>query len=580
MEWRDEGSAFEVVFHPGSQRFPRGRSGPWFLLWVVLGALVLSSGCKCPLPAPPVVIDIHTHLFNARYLPIKGIAESRGIPSDVAGGLEFLVLHMAGDSHLTEAAGTYPEDPEETELDFQLLKRIPTLTPPEARKQVIQRIQGRLSKAGDPLKGIKGLALSKTHVDEIHALRRFARRALLAPKAEEPLTAEELVQVLEEAGLLTDTHSSEAHPLILRGTLGTVEGYIAFFFSALSSERTLLKAYHVCYPEVTLSVHEMMDMAATYGTSPEFPFQDQVSKMLALQGEAEPPILTFAAFDPFRRKDALAIAQASFTKGVVGFKFYPPDGYRPAGNEIPSMDHPKSVDSEWNSRYLNLTNKELDEWNDQFFCYCQANEIPILVHCTPSGMEAVTSSKGDPGYGTLMASPYYWKTVLASHPTLRVCFGHSGGAEFWFNRTPVNGDPGWTFGDEVLALCETYPNVYCDAAYWETLLTDNGVQRLQERLRDLTATRPTLKSRLMYGTDWWMIAMEPGHSQYLHKMVDVFADPSLKSWRDSFFAGNAARFLNLKKLGNDPRLDLRIRGELIKIVDKVDEVSSKFVNDK
>ena len=42
-------------------------------------------------------IDIHTHVFNVRYLPIEGIIRSRGVPEFVARGLAKLLNGTTGD---------------------------------------------------------------------------------------------------------------------------------------------------------------------------------------------------------------------------------------------------------------------------------------------------------------------------------------------------------------------------------------------------------------------------------------------------------------------------------------------------
>src|SRR5258707_957803 len=76
------------------------------LQFVVGISSVLLAGCQCTKPVlcntPPVVIDAHSHLFNANYLPVREICISRGVPRLAAEAIEIIVLFLTGDSHLGE----------------------------------------------------------------------------------------------------------------------------------------------------------------------------------------------------------------------------------------------------------------------------------------------------------------------------------------------------------------------------------------------------------------------------------------------------------------------------------------------
>jgi predicted TIM-barrel fold metal-dependent hydrolase len=305
-------------------------------------------------------------------------------------------------------------------------------------------------------------------------------------------------------------------------------------------------------------------MQATYGgQQPDFEFQRQVDKMLALQRENPGRILTLGAFDPFRRAQALPYAKDQHAKGVAGFKFYPPSGYRPAKNDIPPMDRPRAVKEHWNSRYLNLADSDLNRINMEFFDWCADNDIPIFVHCTPEGFEATK------GYGLLMCDPVYWKTVLAKHHNLRVCFGHAGGSGLYLGYPPKGSDyheVSAAYGEAIAKLCEQYPNVYCEAGYWQELLEDSARDKVQAKLRELFRTYPKLKHRLVYGTDWFMLAQEKKHRAYLSQMAVAFEHPDLQAAAPYFFAANFARFLKLDALATDPRLDPAQHSEFAKLI--------------
>jgi predicted TIM-barrel fold metal-dependent hydrolase len=274
---------------------------------------------------------------------------------------------------------------------------------------------------------------------------------------------------------------------------------------------------------------------------------------LALQNENPGTLLTFAAYDPFRREESVATAKDAYDRGVIGFKFYPPSGYRPAQNEFPSRDRKGTVPEQWDSRYAGTTAAQLDKTNDEFFAFCEARHVPIFVHCTPEGFESV------PSYGSLMCDPVYWTNVFLKYPKLRVCFGHSGGTGLWFNET--NNSQSTEFGKTIIQLC-TNVNVYCDAGYWQSVLSEEGLGKLKQQLPQLLSDFPHMKQKLIYGSDWFMISTLDDYQSYLCRMAMAINAVPDKQFKIDFFGGNAARYLNVNALWDDPRLPARARASL------------------
>jgi hypothetical protein len=66
-----------------------------------------------------------------------------------------------------------------------------------------------------------------------------------------------------------------------------------------------------------------------------------------------------------------------------------------------------------------------------------------------------------------------------------------------------------------------------------------------------------------------MVTQEGNFAEYLARMARVFATPELAPYRDGFFSGNAARFLKLDELADDPRLPASSRSELAALVAKL-----------
>lgn len=498
---------------------------------------------------PPVVIDIHTHLFNARYVPLRDIAVSRGVPQPIAAILEKLLLAICGDSKLAEPSA------QSVSSDFVIaeagqLTRRNAKASASARAAVVREV----FRPHDLRK-----ILTTAEIDQLedYIARQLKVRSKRGPDAK--FSWDEIAEALEVIGILADQHGDKVQQMGL-----PLEGYLRFIGTMLTSERGIAEALHRTYPSVDLFVHHMMDLEHSYGQSPLFPFSRQIDKMLALDTANSGRSLMFAAFDPFRREQALPLAQRAYSLGAAGFKFYPPCGYRPTNNtNFPSIELPGTVKEHWNSRYAGITPDQLDAWNEGFFSFCESNNIPIFVHCTPHGFESVT------GYGGLMADPVHWRPVLTKHPNLRLCFGHSGGEGGWFDAKG-EGNLGTNYSAEVVRLCVKFPNVYCEAAYLDPILTDSGLRRFQTNLVHVLRQHPGLSKKLMYGTDWHMLTQEDKHPHYLRQFNAVFDHPELVAIKADFFAGNAARYLRLRDLANDQRLNAVLRKNLVTILKRLD----------
>lgn len=515
--------------------------------------LLLLVGCcttsvTIPNP-PPVVIDIHTHLFNARYVPLREIAVSRGVPRPIAAILAKLLLAICGDSQLAEPGA------QSISSDFVIaeagqLARRNAKASASARAGVVREVF-----QPHDFKTI----LEPAEIDQLRAYFRGQLKLRTKRTSAAELSWDEIAEALEIIGILADQHGDKAQQMGL-----PIEGYLRFFGTMLTSERGIAEALHRTYPSVDLFVHHMMDLEHSYGQPPSFPFSRQIQKMFALDTANNGRSLTFAAFDPFRREQALPLAQHAYSLGAAGFKFYPPCGYRPAGNaNFPPINLDGTVKEQWNSRYASITPDQLDAWIEAFFSFCESNNIPVFVHCTPHGFESVE------GYGALMADPVHWRPVLTKHPNLRLCFGHTGGEGGWFDAQG-GGNLGTNYSAEVVRLCVEFPNVYCEAAYLDPILTDSGMKRFQTNLVHVLRQHPGLAKKLMYGTDWHMLTQEDKHPHYLRQFNAVFDHPELAVMKADFFAGNAARYLRLRELATDQRLNAALRKNLAEILSRLD----------
>jgi predicted TIM-barrel fold metal-dependent hydrolase len=473
------------------------------------------------------VIDMHTHVFNARDLPLTGVLNALGAPRSVAVIVAGTIL----------ASMKRESDESKRELSTEELEHPTVRALSKTQRNILSDYLGpdRLSVMTEATK-----VLSVSY-----------DAALLA-------------QTLAKIGFPADDHPGKRFRI---PTIPELKGGLRIIGILTRQHGEIAATLRKRYPEVDLFVHHMMDMSEAYADKPTVPFDHQLELMQRLDAAFPGKLLHFAAFDPFRRQDALALAERAFTEfAAVGFKIYPPSGYRAAENMANGFPpKPPATDNwamkRWNSRYDKWTAEDLDKTLQSVFDWTVRKKgIPLFTHCTPGGFEA------DNGYGK-MADPFFWASALKKRDNagFRLCFGHSGGEAYWFSdpaddsahtATPPGDD--WQFGNQVVDLCLTYPDVYCEVGYLDGILDPKKVGVLLKRL-ECVVNRPSkdgkwrFGDKLMYGTDWHMIIQEPRYETYLARWDDLIKKVDNGTWRRAFFAGNAKKFLRLDELAKDAR---------------------------
>ncbi len=188
-------------------------------------------------------------------------------------------------------------------------------------------------------------------------------------------------------------------------------------------------------------------------------------------------------------------------KGLfIGFKIYPPLGYRPLDPRLPYL-HDKLKDG------------------DSFYNRCECEGIPILVHCSPGGMSThemklymqYDGKDKNPAideeipeetrkrlftpegyFWTNYVHPRAWREVLIRFPNLRLCLAHFGGDEW---ERGLESD--WI--TEIISLTEEYTNVYTDFSCWDL---ENAKESFAQVLWNKQYSH--LKNKILFGTDWYM----------------------------------------------------------------------------
>lgn len=502
--------------------------------FLVAAPLAVHSAIEAANGWPEVkVIDMHTHVFNARDLPLTGVLNAFGAPRAVAAVVAEIILV------------SMPDDEGAPKLEVSIDKvENPTIAElADSQRSILLDYLGRQRE---------------------EALRAAA--AYLKVKADVAILAETIARI----GFPADDHL--AGPVLIQkltkaAELGeALKGYVRFIGIMIREHGEIVATLKASYPQSDLFVHHMMDMAAAYDDRPAVPFTDQVRAMQKLDAAFPGKLLHFTAFDPFHRGTALRRVQDAIKSfGAVGMKIYPPSGYRAAENSAYKFPpKPGWTDiwarQRWNSRYDGWMGNDLDNTLQGAFEWAAKNSIPLFTHCSPKGFEAAKD------YG-LMGDPFFWASALArdKNAGLRLCFGHSGGEAYWFSDPAKDsnqkgkppGDP-WQFGNQVVELCLTYPNVYCEVGYLDGIQDQKKAAVLVQRLKTIVNQRSKDGSwcfgdKIMYGTDWHMIYKEPNYKEYLKAWDEVIKKVDGGKWRQSLFAGNAKKFLRLEDLAKDPR---------------------------
>jgi predicted TIM-barrel fold metal-dependent hydrolase len=449
-------------------------------------------------------IDVHTHIFNCRFLPINGIFKMWfhrvGIPGENAEALA-AILNAATDDCSGRIVRPFSRAVEdrivETERAKELIDILWDQVPAEAFADArVQKVWPLLPAQG----GLKNLDKAK------------------------------FIALLYQA--------AKARPTEL---FGTALEFLRWIVLMTRCEARIFAALRRTYPKVSLFVHHTMDMDHWYedwkGLSHYDFVTQQLPRMRIVVEASGGTLLTFAAFDP-KREEWETVLDTALANGCVGAKFYPANGYQPSGDPDPVVC----------------------ERTKKFFEKCAAGRVPVFTHCTPIGFQAYEDSG-------LLADPLYWRPVLKDNPTLRLCFGHAGGAMYWFNQP---GECGYKYGEAVIDLCRTYANVYCEVGYHDEILASKGPDRFRAVLEGVINTPTTsekpynMADKMMYGSDWHMIAKVRDHRRYVAAFAKVFDEsrsPGLKDMRDKFFRDNALRFLKLAPTRpSRPRRSAKIRG--------------------
>ena len=247
-----------------------------------------------------------------------------------------------------------------------------------------------------------------------------------------------------------------------------------------------------------------------------------------------PPPGTPAALD--------IVKTAVLDKGLIGVKVYPPMGFQATGNA--NIDGGDAAFPAWLVKGYPGYGKRLDDALAQLYQWCSDHGVPIMAHCAASQGSA-------PNYAC-RADPLYWGEVLTQFPKLKVNLGHFGG--IWqFDDHPSDGTcktADWT--TPIAELMVKHDGLYADVGDFANVLNrswDTDLPQIMARLTSLVKTYPVVSQRLMYGTDWQLLDLEPENEVYYTRMRDQMSAALGTEFLPGFFRDNALRFFGLTQGG-------------------------------
>jgi predicted TIM-barrel fold metal-dependent hydrolase len=290
-----------------------------------------------------------------------------------------------------------------------------------------------------------------------------------------------------------------------------------------------------------------MGLHDTAGTSmpQQVELQEKISRLSMLgrlPGTTRSRVHPFIGFDPRRELQGghdvvqpLELVRTAVEKdGFIGVKLYPPMGFRP-------IDNTKTRDmTEQEAVAVDGVLRELYGW-------CQQEQVPITAHCGASN----AAHEDYLGF----SSPASWAKVLAEFPGLHLNLGHFGGAE------ATLAPEGWPRA--IAALAGRHPHLFADVGNHRIDQSDIAHGYLQA-LKTMFGEEGTseMRPRLMYGSDWFMLAILPEHERFLAHYRSLYdetmGDPAATA---EFMGGAALRFLGFDDPGNRNRRRLRARYE-------------------
>ena len=514
-------------------------------------------------PSPrPIFVDTHCHTFNGADLPVEGFIK-RSVLGLHGGVVERLVAPLVRlIAKLADVSKTAAE--EEEQIDAMLAAGIdPMALPTPAQPAGLAALEAALeaSPSDDPLGAEPDDGAFAQHLEamitDLAASEDPADRELYAALAREVAdgTADEAAGGGAPAA---EAFAGPVTPVVVAAGLLTVGGTLARYirwarlmtrFRFKIIER-LMRTYGERRGCVDLYTPAQVDLALWLDDHPITPQATQVALMektiRLFRGRLHPLV----AFDPWQESlepGAVGgpldrVRHAVEHQGFVGVKVYPPMGFSAFQNEeynytlLPHIpDKPASK----------VFGKGLDDALRALYTWCEQKKVPVMAHA-----EATLGSQ--PSW-ELRAHPNFWRLALKEFPGLRINLAHFGGTENLIDWGQHNG---WTQAIGRL-MEEDDGNVYSDFGHFSEIDNANHRREIFDGLAHFFDVYPTAAKRVMFGTDWVLLAKERGAERYFQVFADELSQRFSSAVTADILGGNAVRFFGLGQ-GRENRKRLEV----------------------
>lgn len=458
------------------------------------------------------VIDVHCHTFNADDLPVEGFIRTlhmRGVP--LGGALARLV------DVLIQGTG-------------------PGYRADKTRLDAILSTAGRRD-------SVRALA---PPVDAA-VLEREVDLALVELETQDPALLHQVGAELAAAEGDAAPGAERGLDEMLEASRRAVRWVTLFGKSRVDIATHLVQTFS---DRVDLFCPMLVDLGAGLGDTAstsareQIELQEKVSRasmlgLLPASGKAR--LHPFVGFDPRTELRArtvrdietpLEVVKTAVERyGFVGVKVYPPMGWRPLNNQVG----------------FGMTKEQATAVDDilrELYSWCVDKDVPITAHCNDSNY-------AHESYRTL-AAPEGWIEVLDAFPGLHLNLGHFGGAR---QKEDPNGWP-W----RIARAAKDRPTLFADVGnhnIYDEQLADGYVAMLAEMF-----TRPetaAIQEQLMYGSDWFMVAIHPRYEAFLDTYEGLFRKRFTPKLTSAFLGGAALRFLGFDDPTNQNNQRLRER---------------------
>lgn len=278
-----------------------------------------------------------------------------------------------------------------------------------------------------------------------------------------------------------------------------IRKYHAFLtIGDLKSQLDIFKYLQSFYPTGTRFCVLPMDMEYMKAGKVSQSYREQLDELAAIKQDPDYKdlIYPFVFIHP-ERKDILEIVKLYIEeKGFAGLKLYPPLGYYP-----------------------------FDERLNEVYAYAEKYQIPITTHCARGGVfykgnisdDMLThpktgehsKSRKNKYFTDVYTDPDNYRYVLQQFPDLKINLAHFGGYDEWqkfLGNSFDDGLPSWY--EKIITLLREHRGVYTDISY--TMFNPDLFNLLKLSLQD-----ETIKGKIIYGSDFYMIEQETSERQFL-----------------------------------------------------------------